>query len=70
MVDFKIFKIPFVGFFLGPKYIIILNFRQIGEKTAEKMSGNHSVHRRRRRRGRTGRIQYTPYQLRWVEGIE
>ena len=37
-------KIPFVGFFLGPIYIISLNFRQIGAKTAEEMSGNHSIY--------------------------
>ena len=53
MVNFKILKIPFVGFFLDPKNITSLNFRQIGAKTAEEMSGNYSVHRRRRRRGRT-----------------
>ena len=46
MVNFKILKIPLVGFFLDPKYIIILNFRQLHAKPAEEMSGNHSVHRR------------------------
>ena len=46
MVNFKILKIPYVDFFLDPIYIITLNFRQIGGKTAEEMSGNHSVHRR------------------------
>ena len=48
MVNFKILKIPFMGFFLDPKDITILNFRQIGAKTAEKMSENHSIHTRRR----------------------
>ena len=46
MVNFKIFQIPFVAVFLNPKDITILNFKQIGAKTAEEMSGNHSVHRR------------------------
>ena len=54
MVNFKILEIPFVSFFLDPKDITIVNFRLIGAKTAEEMSRNHSVHRRRhRRRGRT-----------------
>ena len=79
IVDFKILKIPFVCFFLYPKDIFILNFRPISEKTAEEMSGNHSVHRRGRRRRRRRRTDgrtdghdesnIPPYQLRWAGGI-
>ena len=78
IVNFKILKIPFVCFFLYPKDIFILNFRQIGEKTAEEMSGNHSVHGRTTDDGRTdGRrtdghdeSNIPPYQLRWAGGIK
>ena len=46
MVNLKIMPIPFVGVFLNPNDITILNFMQIGAKTTEEMYGNHSIHRR------------------------